>query len=316
VSLGVAETIAQAASVEFGFLLIVSSIITLGLSWGTYLMLVRKRALQDTPTALIRSAPQGYIELRGHAEMMAGELIYAPLSLKPCIWFSYKVAKKHRNTGRNNVSSEWRTIDSGISGGLFFLVDTTGRCVVDPDGAKVTPSSNDTWYGNERTPGRITSSSNWLRCSGLAQFGMSYRYTERRIDPGVPLYALGDFTTHRGAGVEFDRGAEVRDLLLKWKENNNALLERFDADNDGEINLQEWDAARHAAEVEVDSKHVEVAAAPRVDVLGRTKRSRNPFIIAAKTEAEMLSRFHYSGLGLGILALVTSVAGLWIISVR
>ena len=256
-----AETIAQVASVEFGFLLIVSSIIALGLSWGTYLMLIRKRALQDTPTALIRSASQGYIELRGHAEMMAGELIYAPLSLKPCIWFSYKVEKKHRNTGRNNVSSEWRTIDSGISDGLFFLVDTTGRCVVDPDGAKVTPSSNDTWYGNERTPGRITSSSNWLCYSGLAQFGMSYRYTERRIDPGDPLYALGDFTTHGGAGVEFDRGAEVRDRLLKWKENDNALLERFDADNDRGIDLQEWDAARHAAEVEVDSKHVEVAAA-------------------------------------------------------
>lgn len=91
---------------------------------------------------------------------------------------------------------------------------------------------------------------------------MSYRCTERRIDPGDPLYALGDFTTHGGTGAEFDRGAEVRDQPLKWKENNNALLERFDVDNDEGIDPQEWDAARHAAEVEVDSKHVEVAAAP------------------------------------------------------
>ena len=114
-------------------------------------MLIRKRALQDTLTALIRSASQGYIELWGHAEMMAGEHIYAPPSLKPCIWFSHKVEKKHRNIGRDNISSEWRTIDSGISDGFFFRVDTTGRCMVDPDGAKVMPSSDDTWCGNERT---------------------------------------------------------------------------------------------------------------------------------------------------------------------
>lgn len=150
----------------------------------------------------------------------------------------------------------------------------------------------------------------------MTQLGRQFRYTEKRIEPGDPLYALGDFTTHGGAGADFDRNAEVREVLSEWKKNHADLLARFDADKDGNIDLDEWEAARAAAGTEVDAKRAHVSVAPPIDVLGHTRGSRNPFIIAAKTEAEMLARFHWSAVGLGLFALASTVFLLWAVSVR
>ena len=279
-------------------------------------MLVRKRVLQDTPTALIRSASQGYIELQGHADLMDGDPIIAPLSLRTCVWYRHKVEEKNRTYSGSGSRSNWHTVDSGISDSLFYLVDPTGRCAVDPDGANVTPSSREVWYGKSRIPGRVNRDVGWLRFTGIAQMGRNYRYTEERIEPGDPLYVLGDFTTHRGTGAAFDRGYDVRDLLAKWKQDNATLLERFDANSDGEIDLGEWDAARTAAEAEVDQQRAALAVAPPVDVVGHASGSRNPFIIAAKTEAEMLSRFHWQAVGLCALTIISSSTVLWMLAVR
>jgi hypothetical protein len=247
---------------------------------------------------------------------MDGAPIHAPLSSRICVWYRYNVEEKQRHHSGSGSKSQWRSVESGISDSLFYLVDSTGRCAVDPEGAKVTSSSRDTWYGNSRIPGRVDSAAGWIRFSGISQIGRNFRYTEERIEPGDPLYALGDFTTHGGAGAAFDRGAEVREVLREWKRNNAEILARFDQNHDGDIDMQEWDTARGAAEKEVDAKRADVAVAPPVDVLGRTQGSRNPFILAAKTEAEMLAQFHWSSVGLFALALVSSVAVLWMLSVR
>jgi len=316
VASGFAETIASASDLKFGLYVALGAIIVLAAGWGAYAMLIRKRVLQDTPTALIRSASQGYIELQGHAELMDGAPIHAPLSSQICVWYRYNVEEKQRHHSGSGSKSQWRTVDNGISDSLFYLVDSTGRCAVDPEGAKVTSSSRDTWYGNSRVPGRIDNSAGWIRFSGISKVGRKFRYTEERIEPGDPLYALGDFTTHGGAGADFDRGAEVREVLREWKQNNVDILARFDTDNDGEIDMQEWEAARRAAAKEVDAKRSEAAVAPPLDVLANPRGSRNPFILAAKTEAEMLAQFHWSSVGLFALTLVSSVTVLWMLSIR
>ena len=82
---------------------------------------------------------------------------------------------------------------------------------------------------------------------------------------------------------------------------------RFHTDNDGEIDRHEWAGARREAAQEVDKKRSQVAVAPLVDVLGCSRGSRNPFILAARTEAEMLARFHWSTVGLSAAAFVVGV---------
>ena len=311
-----AHAVAGASGFQFGVFLSLAIGCALGATYSAYAMLIRKRVLEDTPTALVRSAHQGYVELQGHSELMDGVPIVAPLSARPCVWYQYRVEERQRRHSGTSNRSEWRTIEKGTSDSLFYLVDSTGRCAVDPEGANVTPSARDVWYGNTRHPGRVVQSEGWLRVTGLNQIGRRYRYTESVILPGDPLYALGDFTTHGGDGAAFDRNAEVREVLREWKQNNAAMLERFDTDGDGNIDMNEWEAARGAAERAVDEKRAENAVAPPIDVLGHARGSRNPFVIAAKTEAEMMARFHWSAMGLGSLAIVSTIAVLWALSVR
>ncbi len=310
------QTVVDASSTEFAIAFAVAAVVALGAAWGAYAMLVAKRVLQDTPTALIRSASQGYLELKGHAELMDGLPIHAPLSGRPCVWYRYRVERRERSGGRNANNERWRTIDSGISDSLFYLVDPTGRCAVDPEGAKVTPSAKNVWYGNSRTPGRLDDRPRWLRFTGIDQIGRAFRYTESRIESGDPLYALGDFTTHGGAGADFDRPTEVRELLREWKKDTAGLLARFDANGDGAIDLGEWDSARSAAEKAVDGKRAEHVVAPPVDVLGHARGSRNPFILAARTEEEMMARFHWSAVALLILAVSATTLAIWMLSIR
>ncbi|MDA0824772.1 MAG: GIDE domain-containing protein [Proteobacteria bacterium] len=261
------------------------------------------------------TVPQGYVEFQGHAELISGEPIYAPLSLRPCIWYRYQIEKKRARSVNNN-SNNWQTIEQGVCDSLFYLIDSTGRCVVDPEGAIVTPSTRDVWYGSDRNPGKVGKPAKWLRYSGLAQIGRRYRYREELIVNGDPLYALGDFATHGGAGGEFDEPGEIADLLREWKRDKARLLERFDANNDGEIDVDEWDSTRRAAVQEIAGKRAKAAAAVPIDVLGHAKGSRNPFILAARSESDMLTRFHYNSIALFVLSVISSVTVLWTISIR
>lgn len=310
------DAITAASAGEYAFFLALAVTVALGASYGAYTMLIRKRVMQDMPTALIRSASQGYIELQGRAELMEGLPVVSPLTMQPCVWYRYKVEEKVKTSHGNGSGNEWRTVASDTSDSLFYLVDSTGRCAVDPEGAKVTPSSRKVWYGNSRIPSRTQHTPAWSRFTGLAQIGRKFRFLEARINAGDPLYAIGDFVTHGGAGAEFDRGSEVREVLRDWKKDGEVMLNRFDTNNDGEIDMHEWDAARKAAEHEVDCKRAEVAVAPSVDVLGHAKGSRKPFILAAKTESEMTARFHWYAVSFLCLAALGWASAISMIAVR
>lgn len=67
-----------------------------------------------------------------------------------------------------------------------------------------------------------------------------YRYTEMRIHPNEPLYAIGLFETVGGAGSEYNTGSDVGHLLREWKKNSEQLLARFDENKDGQIDMEEW----------------------------------------------------------------------------
>src|ERR1700689_4136447 len=57
----------------------------------------RDRLIEDTPLVKIRSAAQGYVKVFGRAQMDGADSQAAPLSSRPCIWWSYDVEEKHRN---------------------------------------------------------------------------------------------------------------------------------------------------------------------------------------------------------------------------
>ncbi|MEM7465368.1 MAG: GIDE domain-containing protein [Pseudomonadota bacterium] len=303
-------------SAKFSFFVLfglVASCVLLGFSWT---FLVRKRVMQDMPTAKLRSAHQGYIELQGRAELMDGAPIISPLSRQHCVWYRFKIEHKESEGFSNSRDSKWRTTSSGTSDEMFYLVDDTGKCAVDPEGAQVTTTHKRVWYGRNASAPAYVEESPLMRISGMSQLGKDYRFTEERIMPGDPLYALGNFTTHGGAGVSFDFNQEVGELLREWKKDSTTMLARFDSNQDGEIDMQEWAEARRSAEAEITAVREEQAVAPPVDVLAKSGNRRNPFILTNRTEDDMLKTYHWYSLACIAVGVPLAIFLLWAIVLR
>lgn len=271
------ESIRNMATDDFwmlvGFLLVVA----IGGAIAAWLMIKRTRLIEDTPTSRIRSAAQGHVELEGIARLLPGEPIVAPLSKQHCVWWKYAIEER-RGSGKN---SRWVTLDSGTSDEMFELVDATDRCIVDPEHAKVIPNTRLRWYGQSRYPRSVPTR------SPLFGFG-AYRYSEQRITPESPLYALGWFRTDGGTPGSFDENSQVRELLAEWKQ-DQAKMAEFDNDGDGQIDLQEWEQARAKAIEAVRAQLLENATHPDIHVLCRPPR-RLSFLLSTIPQAKLIQR--------------------------
>ncbi|HUL11943.1 MAG TPA: GIDE domain-containing protein [Methylococcaceae bacterium] len=277
----------------------------LGFSW-----LHRARMIADLPTSKTRSAAQGYVELEGWARMMKGEPVYAPLSGVPCAWYSFEVEQQDRDAeGRSGV---WRTIEKGVSEAIFHLQDETGFCIVDPDGADVTPSVRLCWRGQIARPGFAPRESGFW--SQLFSFG-PYRYTECRIQENDRLYAAGQFVSS-GGGDSTSLGEETRDLLSAWKRDRAGLSKRFDTNRDGNIDLQEWEIARQAAEREVIATLGERRQEqPEFNLMKKPAYGR-PFILSCIPQEAIIARYRRRAF-LGIVAFLMLGAALtWAVDTR
>ncbi|HHJ17427.1 MAG TPA: E3 ubiquitin--protein ligase [Gammaproteobacteria bacterium] len=265
----------------------------------------RARVIEDTPTARVRSAAQGYVELEGRGRSLPERQVIAPLTKIPCVWYRFKIEKEqHSSRGGSN----WTKVESGSSEDPFVFYDRTGDCLVDPRQAEVTPGTKKVWYGKSRWPGGAER-------KGLLGMlvGRRYRYTEERIDPGS-LYVLGWFDTLRSTDQSV--GAEVSGLLRDWKQDQATLNARFDKNRDGQIDADEWQQARKAAQREVVQDRAARSAQAAVNIVRASGHDRYPFLISAKPQQSLSSRYRRNA----IFSLLGSVfaAGVlaWMLVVR
>lgn len=143
-----------------------------------------------------------------------------------------------------------------------------------------------------------------------------YRYTEMRIHPNEPLYAIGLFETVGGAGSEYNTGSDVGHLLREWKKNSEQLLARFDENKDGQIDMEEWQKVREAAFKQIKSQHADQKASAPVHMLGKTCDSRRPFLLSALPQSELIKRYSRYATGLIIIFFVAGTLATWMIGVR
>lgn len=253
----------------------------------------RARIIEDTPTSQLRSAAQGYVELEGKVRALGDQLLQAPLSERPCLWYAYKMEKyvggKH---------SRWDTIEKGSSDTWFVFEDATGSCLVNPKGAKVTPSYHGVWTGLSRQPDP--------RSAPLASTGPfdvhtvrvgSYRYTEKRLDEGDDLYAIGMFKTVSDATQLESFNLDLRATLARLKDNKQALLKHFDKDKNGSIDPQEWERARQAVVDQVKKRHQSASGRKAVDTLSNPGVARRPFLLSAAPQFDLAVRYKRYSLG-------------------
>jgi E3 Ubiquitin ligase len=273
--------------------LVVAVLAAAGTIYAVYLLFLslrRDRFAADTPLARIRSAAQGYVHLEGEAGPPPQGPLNAPLSGLPCVWWDYKIERRQRT---ENNRSEWHVVDRASSVETFSLRDADGECLVGPVGADVTPSSHETWYGDEPRPVCLPAPEGrgWSPDRG-------YRYTERLLSTGVRLTVLGELRSHSAVtAIE----QEVGKVVVGWKQDQAALLARFDRNHDGQLDAQEWEAVRAAARQQVEASLGSQAA--RLSVVGQTTHGE-PFLIAPLDGKRLVSREKHRA----ALALAASVA--------
>tara|TARA_R110002049_G_scaffold283442_5_gene463504 strand:+ start:185 stop:1096 length:912 start_codon:yes stop_codon:yes gene_type:complete len=231
------------------------------------------RLIENTPTAKIRSAVQGYVELNGLTRLMEGPVIVSPLSGKSCVWYRYKIEEKSEHRQANGKSiSYWRVIKQATSGELFLLEDDTGRCVIDPDDADVIVTNKRTWHKHSSVAPR--------------------RYTEELITENEPLYAIGLFKTI--ANIERQKLKEqISHLLGYWKRNPKQLLDEFDLNRDGELSIEEWKRVQLAAEQHVKREYGERTKQEQLNVLKQSDHTDQVFILSTVSEEKLIKHYKW-----------------------
>lgn len=272
--------------------------------WRSLVLLDRARHIEDVPTSKIRSAAQGYVELVGIAQPDQAPLL-APLTGKTCLWYDFCV-ERYTRTGKTH---SWRTIRRGRSEHSFYLQDDTGNCHLHPEGADIQPKQRLRWYGNTERPMNYGGSGG----SGILIGSGRYRYTERRISEGDPLYALGLFQTLQPQSASDQGRARMAELLSEWKQDHERLLSRFDTDGDGNIDMDEWEAARQQAANQARNYVLENYDGEQVHVMAKPPGRRQHFIIACKRPTGLVRGYRLKGWGLLVLCLALSGFCAWVL---
>ncbi|MCW5623882.1 MAG: hypothetical protein KIT73_04085 [Burkholderiales bacterium] len=261
-------------------ILIVAAHIDLPAAWPWALLLIaaisfvawiisvrRWNAIGGTPTSNVASSAQGYVELMGMTEAVGDVPLLDPVHRMPCAWYRVELWRRS-GSGKNR---SWSRTGSTESDRMIGLRDRTGLCLLDLDHAEFLVR------GPQRVPA-----------------GVDREHRLWRLPIPGPIYALGEF---RSAGPTIDPASLRRELdavMTEWKQDRPALLARFDADGNGELDPHEWERARQA--VQAEAKRRASTPSPE-DALSRHRMGAPEdgrlYLISDRDPADVASRFRW-----------------------
>lgn len=273
--LGLAGVAAHAAPGRGG--LVALALLLASALWGWLRALRHARLIADTPTARIASAAQGYTELRGRGQPLAGTPLLSPLDGLPVLW--YRLVTEHRQ-----ADGRWRRTDMVESEASFLLQDASGVCAVDPEGAEMLVRRRDVVTRGEQ------------------------RHTQWSLIRHDRIYVLGAFATLGSVSPALDTAAQVRELLAAWKADHPALLARFDLDGNGELDLREWELARAQARREVRRRRDEALAAAEAHIVRRPDDGR--LYLISDLDPERIARRYRRWAGVHLVVFVAAAAAM------
>ncbi|HLL60949.1 MAG TPA: hypothetical protein VK338_04485 [Candidatus Nitrosocosmicus sp.] len=123
------------------------------LYWG-FVGLKRKRELDDIPESPIRGLAVGDIRIKGVTQKKHKGVLKATLSGKNCLAVDVNIQDYFIGYGAYG----WRDIVRGATGQLFYIQDSTGRVLVDPNYAMIEgkPTYSFTCHPFKKVPEKIT----------------------------------------------------------------------------------------------------------------------------------------------------------------
>jgi hypothetical protein len=195
------------------------------------------RKVEDVGTIPAASAPQGLVELQGHA--WPSEVIPSPIDGKSAVFYKLEI-KREEGTGKNR---RWVTVHEGESLQPFYLVDSSGTVLIHPQRAElqIKPRVVDWRSLNEGQKNNLIMLTRRQKPGFTVNEGVFFkdkiRVHEYVIHAGSPLYAMGNFRTvedmqrHQpapGLGHFFLKLMSLKKAPLAW-------LQKFDRNKDGKI---------------------------------------------------------------------------------
>ena len=261
-------------------------IATLSLWYGFYLLRM-KRKIENTPTSKIRSVAMGMVEVKGKA--IRKYALVSPMTQTSCVF--YRLTRYRRDKNNRWAVSSVRSSDNVP----FLLDDGTGRIEINPAGCRVAAGTK-----QEGAPGQV----------GLMRLQLNNhsdeKWVEEIIVEGTLLYVLGYASAKPPEGPSF---SEKKIEALRELKRNPKHLNQFDANGDGKISEDEWDAARAAVEEsvmhEMLENHQQRKKQEEHIVIGR-KKGRPLIIAETHSEERLTARYLYSSIPLFLIAIAAA----------
>ncbi len=272
----------------------------------------RARLIRSVPTSSIGSATDGYREFEGTIKPIDGQRLRAPLTGAECCWYRARVEEWVRPAGKGaDAKRDWRLVRELISGQPFLARDASGACIVDPDGADVTPTDRSVWRGatavpQERDPPRVKPGENAEGFVTKAGGENRFRYTEERIYGGDPLYVLGWFET-AAPDSEDDDDEDADD-----SDEADSDDDRSDAGTAGAVDSGTGEQGYRFPFEVADSDWPAAAVLQRAAGsrrLGRSPQRGQPFLISTTPQDRMVEMSTFGAKGALFFALVPLAVG-------
>ncbi|MEZ4741802.1 MAG: GIDE domain-containing protein [Bdellovibrionota bacterium] len=282
--------------------------------WYLFVLIKKIRIIEDTPTSKIKSAAQGYVELKGSvSETSDGFKLISPLTENPCVWYQYKIEQSQGSY----LSPNWQTIEKGTSAQKFIISDDSGSCIIDPRDAEIITDHSRLWHGSTLYPMTKTANSQFkpnnsflINASLRSHQQTRYRYSEKFIYAHDVIHVFGYFHTE-GGGRNIPSISKITSQVLKeWRENPDKLKEKFDENKDGKIDMWEWDKVRKAAINNAEQKRKKLFNTPIIHILSKDKLNKHPFIISTHSQKELLSKLRFYSF-ISVTVILCSCLYLW-----
>ncbi|MDP1659941.1 MAG: hypothetical protein Q8L73_11420 [Methylotenera sp.] len=219
--------------------------------------------ITEAPISTIAAAAQGYIELHGTASTQ--KPFNTPYHGIPCVWYRAWVYANRADNSHSKKIIDNRLLEYLESDTVFQLKDETGACVVNPNGAEIIFAEKRTFFKNE------------------------HRYVEEYLPTDKPLYVLGQLDTRHEHADEHAIKQEVGAILADLKAQPQKMLNRYDHNRNGEIDMDEWELARQDAIV---NAHAKLAMKAHTGSFTLVKPTDNHlFLISAKAPHELSANY-------------------------
>jgi len=293
-----------------------------GLGLGIYFFyagfkeLKSKRIIQNIPTSKINTGAVGTnVEVTGRIVCEKDEVVHAPISGRPCAFYSIEIQRWERSRNNRGISignnsstgfnrGHWVTVESFYSGKGFFIDDSSGaNAMILVNGAVIKRKGGTQDFemqsnSFDQMPAGLRQSlednQKKLRIFKLKNtswlFSNRFRFREWNFPVSEKIFVLG----HAESGLRAPKRNKMKfKTFIKAKkaiQQNDKLKARFDTNQDGQLDEAELERGAKVLALQLESKH---SKEKLEDLASKTKlifkqNKPNPFYISNMSEKDLI----------------------------